>query len=87
MEGESCGISALHRRDEASPRTGSRRLQIDLEHLELDGQRWLRDKRVQNIFGHVWVDWPKALHKTPANAIHDLDVVVLALHGRGGSGP
>ena len=46
MEGESGASQLLHRRDEASPRAGSRRLQVDLEHLELDGQRWRRDKCV-----------------------------------------
>ena len=67
----------LHRRDEARSRAGSGRLQVDLEHLELDGQRWLRDECAQHVFGHVGDERPEALHETPANAIDDLDVVVL----------
>ena len=80
-------ISALHRRNEASPRAGSGRLQIDFEHLELDGQRRLRDKCVQDIFGRVREDRPEAPHKAPANAIDDLHVVVPHRTVARGSGP
>src|SRR5688500_14606653 len=69
-------ISALHGRDEAGSRAGSRRLQVDLEHLELDGQRWVRDECAQNVFGDFGVDRPKTPHKTLANAIDDLHIVV-----------
>src|SRR5688572_14548984 len=69
-------ISALDGRDEAGSRAGSGRLQVDLEHLELDGQRRVRDKCAQNAFGDLGVHRPKAPHKTPTNAIHDLHIVV-----------
>ena len=78
----------------SSPRAGldgcprrSGGLQVNLEHLELDGQRWLRNECLQNAFGRVGEYWPKAPDKPLANAIHNLEVVVPALRGSEGNGP
>src|SRR5262245_9386014 len=71
------GISSFHRRNETRPRTGARRLQIDLDDLELDRQRWRRDKRLQEMFGRIGVHRPETFHEAPADAVHDLGVAVL----------
>src|SRR4030095_3384718 len=71
------GFSSVHRWEEARSGAWSRRLQVDFEHLEVDRQRGRRDERVQHGFRGVGIHRPEALHKSPADAIRDLDVTVL----------
>src|SRR5262245_39641314 len=71
------GISSLDRWDEARPRTWSGRLQINLDHLEVDGHRCRRHIGVQHVFRCVGIQLPKAPRETPSDALHGLMVVVL----------
>src|SRR6476659_10185579 len=71
------GISSLHRWDEAGPRTWTRRLQIYLEHLEIDSQRWPRHECLQHVFRCIRVYGPEALDPAPAKAIRDVEITVL----------
>src|SRR6185436_6576410 len=71
------GISWLHRWDEARPRTWARRLQINLEDLEIDGQGRRRHKCLQQVFRRLREHGLHALCPTTAEAIRDVEVAAL----------
>ena len=69
--------SGLLRRHQpgAGARTG--RLQVDLEHFELDRQARLQDECFQQLFRRIGEKRPDALDEAVANAVDDFNVLAL----------
>src|SRR6186713_1358714 len=69
--------SRLRRRHDARTGARARCLHIDLEHLELDGEYWLRDECSRDAFGQRGEYRPHTFHETLTNAVDDGAVFAL----------